>query len=73
MCALWALPALIIYWYFHPEYPKRAVKIFALLIGIAFSSLYYLANQEKVPSIADKVTFFPGVILETVGVLELIL
>ena len=62
MCAVWALPALIIYWTLNPESPKRAIKICALLIGIAFSILYFLANREKFPSIADKVTFFTGVI-----------
>jgi hypothetical protein len=66
------LPALIIYWHFNPEYPERAVKIFTLLIGIAFSTLYFLNNREKFPTIADKVTFFTGVILAPVGVLELI-
>ena len=73
MCAVWALPALIIYWYLNPEYPKRAIKICALLIGIASSCLYFLANREKFPSVADKVTLFIGVILGPVGILEIVL
>ena len=73
MCAFWALPALVIYWHLNPQYPKNAIKIFALLIGIAFSTLYFLANREKFPSIADKVTFLTGVILGPVGVLEIVL
>ena len=73
MCAVWALPALIIYWTLNPDYPKRAIKIFALLIGIASSLLYFLANRDKFPSVADKVTFFTGVILGPIGALEIIL
>ena len=73
MCAVWAVPALIINWHLNPETPKRAIKIFALLIGIAVALLYFLANREKFPSVADKVTFFTGVILGPVGIVEITL
>lgn len=70
MCAVWAIPALIIYRSLNPETPKKAIIIFSVLIGTTSSILYFLANREKFPSIADKITFFTGVILGPAGFLE---
>jgi hypothetical protein len=73
MCVIWAFPSLIIYWYLNPEFPERAIKIFALLISVGFSILYFAANREKFPRIADRITFFTGVGLGPVAVLEILL
>ena len=70
---VWAIPAWIIYSVLQPEYPKRALKISVFLLTTGSGILYYIHNKEKLPSIADKITYFSGVTLGPVGVIEIIL
>ena len=71
LCALWALPAFIIYWMVAPGNFKKAIQIFVFLASASVGLLYYLTNRDKLPTLADKVTFFSGVCLGPITVVEI--
>jgi hypothetical protein len=73
LLVVWAIPALVIYWFLNPATPKRAIQIAALFLSTGVAILYYLKNMEKFPHPDQKVTFFVGVSLTPPTVLEWLL
>lgn len=71
LCVVWAIPALIIFWLITPENHKKATQVGIFFICIGFSILYYWRHPEKFPTIADKVSFFTGVGLGPVTVIQI--
>ena len=70
---VWAIPVLVIYWIISPNPPQKAVKIAVLLMSTGTGTMYFLYNRDQFPSIADKVTYFAGMTLTPVGVLDILL
>ncbi|MBZ5498376.1 MAG: hypothetical protein LAP85_18405 [Acidobacteriia bacterium] len=72
MC-LCSIPAFFIYLALSPEHYAKAIRISVLLVSTGIGTFYYLTRRERFPTVADKVTFFTGVVLGPVGVTEILL
>ena len=73
MCIVLAFPIMIIYWTGNSTNYKKSIQIGLTVLSIGISIIYYINNKEKLPSVADKVGFFGGVVLGPPGLIEFIL
>jgi energy-coupling factor transporter transmembrane protein EcfT len=70
LCISFSGPALLLYWVLRPEYHKKAIQTSVFLLGLGAALLYLRARPEKLPTMADKVTFLTGVCLGPPTALE---
>ena len=70
---VWAIPTSLVYWIVSPQYPKKAVQLGVFFMSSGIAILYYLKNPKKFPSVADKVTFFSGVCIGPISVIEILM
>lgn len=68
-----AVPALVILWFVKPAYPKRAIQVAVLLLSMGVGIAYYFLNRNKFVTVADRVSYFAGVFLTPVAIVEIIL
>jgi hypothetical protein len=69
---IWTFPALILFWIIKPTGLRSSIKISIFFISAFIGTIYYFRNQRKFPTVADKVTYFSGVLLGPVGVYEIL-
>ena len=52
---------------------KKALEITVLLLSIGISILYFIYHKEKFPAVADKVTFFAGIIATRIIIIQVLM
>lgn len=70
---LFAFPAMMLYWMFNPDVPKRAIEIAVIFLSIGISIVFYFRNKHKLLSPADKITFFSGVLIGPITLIHFLL
>lgn len=65
--ALWAVPALIIYWSINPDALSKLLNIAVFFMVAGAGMLFFLACKERFPSIADRITYFAGILFGAVA------
>ena len=70
LCISFSGPTLLLYWLLRPEYHKKAIQTSTFLLSLGAALLYLRARPEKLPTVADKVTFLTGVCLGPPTALE---
>jgi hypothetical protein len=71
MCILYSVPVIILIWLLNPTNLKKPILVTVLILSIVISIFFY--DKEKLPTLADKVTYFAGVTLTPVGILSFLI
>ena len=67
--ALWAVPALIMYWLLHPGPTETLLKFMVLLLTAGTAVQYFLSNKDQFPSGKDRALFAAGILIGLAGVM----
>lgn len=67
-----AVPALIIYLAVQPDHSGIWIGSAVYLMSAGAGLLFYLGNTDMLPSAADKILFFSGVLLAPAGVIKIV-
>ncbi|MBI4683478.1 MAG: hypothetical protein HY757_10325 [Nitrospirae bacterium] len=71
LLVLWALPALIIYLAIHPDPPGKLLNIIVFFMCGGTGILYFISDRDSFSSVADKVMFFTGILLGSLGAVKI--
>jgi len=69
-----AIPAIFLYWVINPTNIKKGIQVTVFFMSVIISVIIYFAGlKDRLPSVADKVTYFVGVCTGPVTVISILL
>ena len=68
-----SIPCFIIYFFILLFPLRQSMQIAVFLLSTGISIIYFMANKDKFPSLPDKVTFFSGVCVGPIAIVDILL